>query len=154
MEQHVIRNLFAILLLVAATVAIHGGGTLIMLRIMAERRLTFEKHFGYVRSTLVLAFTVIALLLLHLAEVFVWAAYFVAKGCLPDLMTSIYFSLVTYSTVGYGDVVLHSEWRLLAGVEALTGVLMISWSTALLLGVVGWVNTRMLNRWGLKISDR
>ena len=47
-----------------------------------------------------------ALLLLHLAEAVVWALFFVLIGALPDLETAAYFSLTSYTTVGYGDVVL------------------------------------------------
>jgi len=39
---------------------------------------------------------------------------FLVQNCLPDFLTAFYFSIVTYTTVGYGDVVLTAEWRLLA----------------------------------------
>ena len=50
-------------------------------------------------------------------------------GCMPDLHTAFYFSAVTYTTVGYGDILLPVEWRGLAGAEALTGILMTGLST-------------------------
>ena len=39
---------------------------------------------------------------------------------MPDLPTAFYFSIVTYTTTGYGDVVLPPEWRMVGGVEALS----------------------------------
>jgi len=49
---------------------------------------------------------------------------------MPDLASALYFSAVTYTTTGYGDLLLPKEWRLIGGVEALTGILMCGWSTA------------------------
>ena len=46
-----------------------------------------------------------------------------------------YFSLVTFTTVGYGDVVVEKGWRIMAGIEALNGILLLGWSTAVLLAV-------------------
>jgi hypothetical protein len=47
---------------------------------------------------------------------------------MPDLPSALYFSMVTYTTTGYGDLVLPKGWRLVGGVEALTGILMCGWS--------------------------
>ncbi len=52
------------------------------------------------------------LLVLHLAAISVWALFFWYQQCLPDAESSFYFSGVTYSTLGYGDLVLPKEWRL------------------------------------------
>ena len=76
------------------------------------------------------------LVLLHLAEIMVWALFYWWQKCLPDAESSFYFSGVTYTTLGYGDVVLPNEWRLLAPVEGLTGILMTGLSTGLFFAVV------------------
>ena len=76
------------------------------------------------------------LLLLHLAEISVWALFYWWQKCLPDAESSFYFSGVTYSTLGYGDLVLPQEWRLLGPVEGLTGILMCGLSTGLFFAVV------------------
>jgi hypothetical protein len=148
MEEHPVRLVFAAILLVAVTVAIHATGMLVLLRLLVKRRATGEFH--YFRGILAMAFIVIALLSIHVTELLVWAIYYNAKGYLPDFVTSVYFSMTTYSTLGYGDIVLKGSARLLSGVESLAGLLMIGWSTALLLRAVGWVNARLMNHWGLK----
>ena len=61
---------------------------------------------------------------------------------MPDLQTAMYFSAVTYTTTGYGDVVLPESWRLIGAVEALTGILMCGWSTGFFFAVV----TRLLEK--------
>jgi hypothetical protein len=84
-----------------------------------------------------------ALLLLHVAEAVVWALFFVAVGGLPDLESAAYFSLASYTTVGYGDVVLPEPWRLLGPIEAAVGVLMLGWSTGVLVAVIGVLYGRL-----------
>lgn len=59
---------------------------------------------------------------------------------MPDLHSALYFSAVTYTTTGYGDLVLPTEWRLVGGGEALTGILMCGWSAAVFFAVVSRMN--------------
>ena len=61
---------------------------------------------------------------IHMVEIAMWGLFFWWKKCLPDFESSLYFAVVTYTAVGYGDLVLAKGWRLVAGVEALTGILM------------------------------
>lgn len=72
----------------------------------------------------------------HLIEITVWALFFLWKQAMPDLSSALYFSAVTYTTTGYGDLVLPAEWRLVGAVEALTGILMCGWSTGFFFAVV------------------
>ena len=46
------------------------------------------------------------------------------------LIDYMYFSVVTYTSLGIGDVYPEGGLRLLTGVEALTGLLMIGWSAS------------------------
>ncbi len=65
----------------------------------------------------------------------VWAFFYAWKHGMPDLTSAFYFSAVTYTTTGYGDLVLPKEWRLVGGVEALTGILMCGLSTGMFFAV-------------------
>ena len=51
---------------------------------------------------------------------------------LPDIETAMYFSMVTFTTLGYGDVVLVGRWRMLASIQAANGVIIFGWTTALI----------------------
>ena len=86
------------------------------------------------------------MVLFHLVEITVWASFFVWQDAMPDLSSALYFSAVTYTTTGYGDLVLPMEWRLVGAVEALTGILMCGWSTGFFFAVVN----RMLQE---RLSD-
>ncbi len=67
------------------------------------------------------------IVLLHLIRVGLWAVVFWQARELPTLETAVYFSLATYTTIGFGDVVLGPGWRVLAGIEGLTGIPLVSW---------------------------
>ena len=72
---------------------------------------------------------------LHLLQILVWAFHYARQGAMPDFATASYFSAVTYTTTGYGDLVLPEEWRLVGGIEALTGILMCGLSTGMFFAV-------------------
>ena len=76
------------------------------------------------------------LLVLHLLEMAVWAGAYSAVGVFANFETSLYFSLKSYTTVGYGDVLPPTEWRLLGPIEAAVGVLMLGWSTSIIVATV------------------
>ena len=73
-------------------------------------------------------------------EILLWAgAYLSLTNVTPvsTFETAVYFSAVTFTTLGYGDITLSvEEWRLLTGIEALDGVLLLGMSTAILFAVV------------------
>jgi len=68
--------------------------------------------------------------------VLLWAAAYMALGEIKDLEPAFYFSMVTFTTLGYGDIVLDESWRLLASFEAATGIIMFGWTTAILIAVL------------------
>ena len=76
------------------------------------------------------------IIVVHLVEIAAWAGLYVLGRAMPDVQSAAYFSAVTYTTTGYGDLVLPNEWRLAGAVEALTGILMCGWSTAFFVAVV------------------
>jgi len=150
MIAHVMEGL----ILVAAMVFIHGVGTLVLLRWIVLYRPHWERHGGLMVNTFSLTWIVGFLVLLHILEVSVWGLYFYWRGVLPDLETSAYFSLLTYTTVGYGDVVLSKDWRLMGTSEALVGILMTAWSTALLISVVNSVHLKTIESWKKKDQEK
>jgi len=68
-------------------------------------------------------------------EAWLWALLYLYNPLietLPDLETAFYFSMVTFTTLGYGDVVLTGNWRTLASIQAANGVIIFGWTTALI----------------------
>jgi len=73
----------------------------------------------------------ILVIILHLLQILLWSGFY-RWLCLPSWESSFYFSATSYSTVGYGDVILPRIWRLLGPVESVTGVLMCGISVSFL----------------------
>ena len=118
--------------LICATVVIHALGTLEAITHIARRWRQRKSHPGLLASELQVVRLVSVLLLLHMAEAGIWAGLYVIAGLLPDLETAVYFSITSYTTVGYGDVVLPVSSRLLGPIEAAVGILMFGWSTGIM----------------------
>lgn len=122
--------------LVAVCVVIHTAGVVILAEWLLGRREAFERRPDMTRFTLMLMMVFAIIILLHLLETAIWAAFYQRQGLFPDYETSLYFSLKSYSTVGYGDVLLPQRWRLLGCVEAISGVLLCGLSTAFIFVIV------------------
>jgi hypothetical protein len=118
--------------LVVATTLVHAGCTAAAL----GRLRSLAKHHWALRSTTTRATVLsVLVLLMSLAACFesaLWAGLYWGVGALPEWREAFYFSLVTFTTLGYGDVTLGDEWRLLAAFEAANGIMMFGWTTALI----------------------
>ena len=131
-----IKVVLSALGLTVLTVIIHALGTLFVWRRTRRSWEERKQHSGRLGAELLVARMVGGLLLLHLAEAAVWALFFVLLGLLPEFESAAYFSLTSYTTVGYGDLVLKQPWRLLGPIEAAVGILMLGWSTGLLVALL------------------
>ena len=69
----------------------------------------------------------------NLTQVAIWALLFQALGEFEQFRDAVYHSAVNFATLGYGDIVMSDEHRLLGPIEAINGVLMIGVSTAALM---------------------
>lgn len=90
------------------------------------------------RFLLILGMTITTLTVLHVVEIVIWALgylWLTPIDMLNDREEAVYFSFITFTTVGYGDVVIEKHWRLMAGIQALNGIMLIGWSTAVLMAV-------------------
>lgn len=125
------QMLLIALLLSTFTVLIHSLGSygLFLWVVLVMKR---DPNPTLLRGWLLMQRFVVALLLLHAIEVAIWAQFYVFERCFSDPATAYYYSLTTYTTVGFGDVVLSRPWRFLGGWESMLGVLMFGWSTAAL----------------------
>jgi len=130
-----LQLLFGSLVLLICT-AIHISFLISAVGIMTRLSKNFpvphrNKHWG---GLVVIA--VGAVLVAHTMQVWIWAAAFVAQSALSSFEDAIYFSLVTYTTLGYGDVTVTEDHRLFAAMAAVTGLLNFGLSTAFLVALL------------------
>jgi hypothetical protein len=84
----------------------------------------------------VMVATVSVLMAAHMSEVLVWALAYAIVDAAPAGTDLVYFALVNYTTLGYGDVTPMARWRLLGPMTAMNGVLLFGWSTAVIFQVL------------------
>jgi hypothetical protein len=126
--------MFIAAVLVAITVAIHAAGLAVVLSHLVKSHALPPTQPWPI--TLLLVRVAWLLILIHGVEISVWALFYVWEGCLPDAESAFYFSGVTYTTIGYGDLVLPRPWRILGPIEGVTGILMCGLSAGLFFATV------------------
>lgn len=136
MAHHVIVGSLLVLL----TTFVHAGGTMAALAGLRRAHRIERTHIG---RAFMVSSLVVGMFLLSLFEAVLWALAFLQVGAVPDFETALYFSLVTFTTLGYGDVTLGPDWRMLSAFEAANGIIMFGWTTAL---VVAYVQRLMPKR--------
>jgi hypothetical protein len=95
------------------------------------------------RLTVVLSVMMLFLFLGHILQFGTWALLFWSVGEFEHFATAFYHSAVNFTSLGYGDIVMSEDWRLLGALEAANGVLMFGLTAGLVLSVM---NKRLLNR--------
>jgi len=118
-----------------ANIAIHALVMTIVVQVV-QRASAKSKIGSSIYLVMVMIPTVLVLMATHTVEVMVWAfAYFIVNAA-PDGADRVYFAFVNYTTLGYGDVVPVTRWRLLGPMTAMNGVLLFGWSTAVIFEVL------------------
>lgn len=132
-------NILIGILVIGVTVIIHALGTKVWVNFLAAKYHTDSDDTFRKQSVRILIYTALFLLSLNFLEAIIWGVtYYILPGIteLATLEESVYFSLVTYTTLGYGDITIKSSNRILAGFEAMNGILLLGWSTTLMYSVV------------------
>jgi hypothetical protein len=121
--------------LLVVTTFVHSGCTLGALAVL--RRSHAARHLGSIWSRVSLvAALVVMMFVAAVLESSTWAALYVMVGAFSSFEPALYFSTVTFTTLGYGDLVLDERWRLLGSFEAANGTIMFGWTTALIFAFV------------------
>jgi hypothetical protein len=135
------NQISAAVLLLSLTLCLQCVGVVMLIEWL-KRVLTRDVHkHGPVYSATLVVRSAVAIVILHGLVILLWASFY-RTCCFPSWELAFYFSASSYSTVGYGDVILPSNWRVLGPLEAITGVLMAGISVSVLFALV----TRLLDR--------
>ncbi len=121
--------------MVGVTVLIHFWGLLLLTRVMSGAHHRLNSQAERTRQAAIVLIVVFGVFGLHTVEIWLYASLYLSLGELAGFEEALYFSTVTFASLGYGDVVLSPAWRVLSGIEAANGVILTAWSTAFLLTV-------------------
>jgi len=104
---------------------------------LSSRGVLAIKKEIYVRWRVVtFALLILAIFAAHVIEIWVWAVFFFFIEEISTFEAALYFSTSSFTTVGFGDVTLTEEWRLLSSLEATNGMILFGWSTAFIFAVI------------------
>lgn len=109
--------------MIVVTTVIHASGMILVFRAIRSQ----EGHlYNALRQKQIIwtCGTVLVMAIVSLVEVTIWALAYLALNAIDGFENALYFSTVTFTSLGYGDVVLEGNWRLLASFEAVNGVVM------------------------------
>ena len=123
-------------MIVAVCLLIHVTGILLMADWVLRHREYLERTGSRLRSTVLLIVLFCGVMFLHITETCLWAVFYYNWELFKDFESSLYFSLTSYTTIGYGDVLLPERWRLLGAIEGISGVLLSGISTAFIFAVI------------------
>ncbi len=127
--------------MVCVTVATHFLGLVILMWVLRHGGHRFHAHESVFGQAGLIVFVVLGIVAIHTVEIWQYAVAFLLVGALDELEVALYFSTVSFTTLGYGDVVLNQRWRIVGAIEGVNGLILIAWSTAFLFSVTTRLRT-------------
>ena len=113
-------------ILIAITVLIHAVCLEGIIKVW--RAISIEIQVRW--RPITLSLTITGIFASHIIQIWVWAIFYFFVEETQTWESALYFSTSSFTTVGYGDLILSEEWRLLGSIEAINGMILFGWSTA------------------------
>ncbi|OUR94349.1 hypothetical protein A9Q87_01520 [Flavobacteriales bacterium 34_180_T64] len=133
----IVKIIFIGTVIIAVNLVIQGLGNVFWFRKII---VPTKKNISNNNILKTLLFSFLLFTLIHIIHSLVWAVcYYIIPETSSEFSSfseTVYFSMVTFTTLGYGDISLSSNWRLLSGLEAINGIMLIGWSTAMMFSLI------------------
>lgn len=132
-------NIIVGLLVIVFTIIMQAYGTVFWVSEFDKRGGMSQLKKSKYKGALLLISTAVFLIAIHIAQAALWALLYLLLPGVTEFETfekSMYFSLVTFTTLGYGEITIGSANRILAGLEAINGITLIGWSTAFMFAIL------------------
>jgi hypothetical protein len=134
-------NLLIATVMMTVTVAIHFFGIVFLLRLLSAHSHRVAHLSEVLRQISLLIFAVLGIVALHTMEIWTYALVYISLGAITEFEPALYFSTVSFTTIGYGDIVLSPDWRILSAIEGANGLILFGWSTAFLISMMSRLRT-------------
>jgi len=124
------------LMTTVGTILIHGLAVVVIVHFIRRRHRLGGIGIGFRQDVAIVCTATLLVSAAHLFEITIWALVFVFCGEFAQFAGAFYHSATNYTTLGYGDVVMSSSWKLLGPLEAADGMLMFGVSTAIIVSLI------------------
>lgn len=144
-----ITNLMIGAIIISVTVVIHAIMCDFIFRFIENKSHFFIRLFKKSWKICVLIVSVFMIGAALMADIWIWTILFYSlePSILEDIETALYFSTITFTTVGFGDIVLSPHWRLLSSCAAINGMILFGWSTAFLFEIMTTIYKPIEKKW-------
>jgi hypothetical protein len=149
-EYHMSENLVLGCLTMVVCLAIQCIAVAILLRALLVLQKKGIIGTSLVRISALLGTVMLIMLAGNLLQITLWTGLFCALGEFKDFTTAFYHSVVNFSTLGYGDLVMSPARRLLGALEAANGVLMFGLTSGFLFAIL---NELMQQEWDKRMGQ-
>jgi voltage-gated potassium channel len=136
MTQSLGTQLFIATVMVALTVVTHLLGLSVLIAATHRHSRRLQSDHDIVRQMLVVIGVSLGLFVLHGVEIWTYGALYYMVGAIHSFEDAVYFSTVTYATIGSGELTLSRSWRILGAIEGANGIILLGWSTAFFISIV------------------
>lgn len=130
-------------ILICVTILIMTGFILAAMHTLKRHSNWLDARSSEIAIMLTLAGSAIWLVLALTVCVWIWAGAFLFLGTFATLEEALYFSVVAFTTLGFGDVVIEGKWRLLSGLIAANGLILFSFVTAFLIEILRSISRKI-----------
>lgn len=127
-------------LMLVIIVMIHGACMRLTMGHILRRTKVLAQHPTGWAADVLLAGAILMLLTVHLFETGVWTVALVRSHLVSNWRDAGFFAANTYTTLGYGSVILPAPWKMLAPIMAISGLFTFGWTGSVLVDIVGRVN--------------
>ena len=121
--------------LIVLTTIVHAAATNYVIHLVVTQTKAKLKQHKYLKMFWI-SVIVLLMFLASIIEAVIWAISYLALDAIQTVEEALYFSIVTFTTLGFGDIILNESWRLLASLEAANGIIIFGWSTAIVMAAV------------------
>ena len=122
-------------LLVCVTALVQAAFMLIGFRALQALR-TRERSFSQHHATLIIMLFVLFMFFAMIVEVAIWAATYRWLEAVPEIEDALYVSLGSFTTIGFADVQIAEQWRVLVAIEGVNGMIIFGWATGLVIAAI------------------
>lgn len=134
-QSQLAANLAVATAMVTLTVLVHFWGLLVLTHVMQRGGRRLRPHDSRIGQAAIILLVVFGIFAAHTIEVWLYAMLYMALGEARAFEEALYFSTVTFMSLGYGDIVLSPKWRVVSAIESANGVILVAWSTTFLFSV-------------------